>query len=76
MGVAMRVAVLEMRRPVRVIQWPEALFCHDCNAVVSAPADICPACASAVLLRLRDLLPQMSWESEQGVPVLGIGEGR
>lgn len=69
-------AIVHMRLPLRVIHWGEAMFCHDCNAVSSCPVDACPVCASEVLHPLQDLIPQLSWESEQGVPVLGIGESR
>ena len=68
--------VLRMPLPLRVIHWREAMFCHDCHAVSSWPVDSCPACGSGVLQRLQDVVSQLSWESEQGVPVLGIGEGR
>lgn len=69
-------SLLPIPLPLRVIHWGEAMFCQNCHAVSSAPVRSCPVCVSEVLLPLQDVVPQLSWESEQGVPVLGIGEGR
>ena len=76
MSAAATVIAEAMQLPLRVIQMDAAMYCVDCRSIISAPTRSCPACESRVVVPLAPLLGEMSWESEQGVPVLGIGEGR
>ncbi len=49
--------------PVEIIPVGIAIFCADCNAVVRAANDHCPACGSRSLVSLEILLRAKSCDS-------------
>jgi DNA-directed RNA polymerase subunit RPC12/RpoP len=72
-------AAVVLRPHLQVVALDAAQFCVNCESISNTTLGECPICLSRALLRLRTTALQTEpppWESEQGVPVLGIGEGR